>query len=177
MKSTNSSINGLFVYHDNKDNAIYHDLFSNRDYAIPHETYDKYTFYSLRAVIAIALIFLMKDILKFELSNAVLIGICIYLILSLLFRYNYLWKFKESLYFYNHKRDNAVVKTAKEYTAGRLFLLVLIATIILASLIFQGLQSHYAGKDLIAFYALTAIAVLFIAFYLIVLIVKLIKKL
>ena len=176
MKSKENNINGLFVYRDNRNNTIYHDLYSNKDFTIPVEAYDKYTFYSLRAIIAIAVIFVLKNMLKFPFYSSVLIGACIYLLLSMLFRYGFLWKFKENLYFLNHKRDDLFSKTAKEYAVWQLFLLAFIIMVVLASLIFQTYQAGYSGRDLIAAYVLIAIAAVFAVFYLIALAVKLIRK-
>lgn len=134
MKISNShtaaELQGTNIYKDNKGRTVYCDRLMKKGRIITSSYANEYYSYSLRMYGALLIATLIMLVSKNAYLPAAIVGTSFYLISSLLFYLNFLRKLPETNDFNREKRANYIVYNAKDYTYGRLVLIVVLLTII-----------------------------------------------
>ena len=155
---------GIFIYHDQKNRTIYYNPVLKKAYQLHDEDVGKYILLSNRWVMTAIIVLLIYYSFSIRFSIALLIGL-VFLAVTTVYFY---WRFIPSLPILNRfereKRPNLLKRNAAALSSTRL-LFTTVFGILLIILIFYNLSiSKYTGLVLYANYALIAAILFYSAF-------------
>ena len=149
-------LGGLFIYQDPKKGCVYYDIFTKKGYIITNSEVKTYNIYSLSLPIGIMAAYVLT-ILGFEFWTSALVGLAVYVILKLIFRFKFLYSLPEIPNYQKGKRENVFVTLIKKYgTAKLLILSILFVAIVIVTLI-NAKVSNFEGLNLYLNYGIAAI--------------------
>lgn len=160
-----------------KNQTIYSNRFmKDYGYQIPDYEADKYRSYSLRGFESIFGFILLLFVVKNNILIPLTVSVLAYIVLSFFFFFKYLPTLPKVENFKKEKRDNYIVSTAKEMTAGRILVITLLCAIFSLAIIYYPINNNYEGTFRIILFILGGASSIFTIMNLISVIYKLIKK-
>lgn len=173
-------LGGLFVFNDEKTNqTVYFDILKKQAYIITSEKEQKYAIYATRYIIEVAIAIFICSNYKLSYYWGIGVFVVAFIIGELIFRYKYLYKLPILKHFQKKKKEAFFIRISKNTSMSR----ALIITILSIVLAVVGIINFYVtkynpyGAIMFLFECCMAVAGGLIAIlYIIIIIIKLIKK-
>ncbi len=179
MKIKNSytadELQGANLYKDSKGRTVYYDHFLKKGRVITNSYANEYYNYSLRMYGALLLATLIIIVAKDSYLIASIVGVGFYLVTSLLFYFKFLKKLPETSDFNKQNKDNYIVYNAKDYSFGRLIMIIIILTII-SLMLYTWIGKYETGLLRYIIIILTALVIAFTILNIVTLLYKIIKN-
>ena len=168
-----SELNGLFIYHDQKKGTIFYDIFTKRAFIITTGDVQKYLVYSSTLPICILASFGLMSLFSISLADMAILFISLLILSEALFRFFFFYKLPEVKNWKPEKREGIVSYLEHNYSSARLILLSVLL-ILLAAVI--PAYTYVEKMEGIEYYLNYLIAIVALAFAVIVIIALIRKK-
>lgn len=160
-------LDGLFIYHDEKNRTIYSNPFQKDGYILTNSDYKAYIVYSARWLIAISVPALLYYFVELSIPMFILIALAIYAIGSALFYFKFLPSLPIVKNFKKPKRDNLFIRNSDKLSTLRLLSVFIIGILAAVLLIINLRMSNFDKLTLYANYLVIAFVILYSIFDLI----------
>lgn len=168
-------INGLNIYYDEHNRAIFYNIFNKSGYVINESNEKKYVTYSMRLPLGV-----IAGYFGATVSNNLLIGIGIGLAAYAFFCYLFYGRFLKELTtipnFKRTKKDSFIKRQAELLSLQRIIAVIIMALLLAVAVAANVTISHFEGAIAMLNYMLAIAAVIFSLVYIGVLINKLKNK-
>ena len=168
-----SNIGGMFIYKNKNNQNVYYDIITKKAYIITKQDENKYSVFSSRLVMSISLSILITWLIKISIPFAILAGVALYVITTLIFRLKFLPSLVEDTKFIKPKRSNIFHDSAKTTPLNKMIVGCVIILVIIALSIIEIKTNGAQGQKLIGQIIIISVASLYLIFLLITIIVKL----
>ena len=139
-----SDLNGMFIYQDPKKGTVYYDILRKKGYVLTSSDVKSYVLYSSASSVALVAAVFAYMLFSFNILTSFLVFLGVYIIMSLLFRFNFLYKLPEADNWKPYKKDSIFVSIGKSYSNTRLTILIILLILIT---ILMPLYAHMANMD------------------------------
>ncbi|MBR0137237.1 MAG: hypothetical protein IJM15_02395 [Erysipelotrichaceae bacterium] len=123
-KTKASSLQGLFIHHDDHNRTIYYDFITSKGYQMDNESAKWYVIYSSIIPLYFAVIYFCYDLFGLPLITSLLIGIGMFVASFLIFRFTVLYKLPVANGFKPEGGGNIINAMARRYSNTNLILLI-----------------------------------------------------
>jgi len=156
-----SEINGMFIYHDDKNRTIYWDIFTQKGYYLINEDVTKFMLDKFTLPIMGLLAYLL---IQFKVKPLISIGIAfgLYLICKILWRVLFLYKHTIIKSFNKGTLKDRFNELLKNYSRTKLILLVILCVALIVVMTYSIFAYELEKVYFILFIALDALALIII---------------
>lgn len=161
VKKNAKEIDGVSIYRDQKNRAIYSNIFMKDGYVINSNDIKSYFLYNSRLVIGIIVSVVLYYFIPSLGYYSLIIGALVYVIMAFLFYKKYLPSLNKIKNFEKPYKDNYFKKLAKTKSYFTIIAFILSCVLFGILLIFNAIKSNYDGFLLIANYIVGIFAILF----------------
>lgn len=159
-KLSPGQLNGFFIFHDEKNRAIYSGPFMKEGYIIASGDIKEFLIYNSRFIIGLVVGIFLYALLPDKGIIAIICGALVYVVATLLFRFSFLKKLSKVKHFVKPHKDSYFVSLAKSQSYLMITFFILMCEFAGALFFYNAKANNYTGFYLYANIVLAVLACL-----------------